>query len=192
MARLIAEPIEYRLSILAGERILVGKVDAFLKFSVAVSLLLAAGSVGYYYSIYLPARDSQLDRDRKIETARSEYSKQAEQARLAAEKREGEELQAAAREAVQVRYRTCVRTAENNYNYAWAQTCKRISDQAVKNRKDCLSQQVNTKVTCDLLYPDRAPTTECTSLPRALATDMGDELDKTRKRCLEESQAGLQ
>ncbi len=164
-------------------------VDAFLKLSLAVSLLAAAGSVGYYHAIYLPARDSQLDRDRKIESARAEYSRQAEQARLAEENRQAEENQAAAREAVQVRYRTCLTNAENNYSYSWAQACKRISDQAVKDSKDCLSQPVNTKSSCDLLYPERAR--DCTSLPRVLATDIGD-LDKARKRCLDESQAGLQ
>jgi hypothetical protein len=40
-----------------------GAADAFFKVSLAVSMLAAAGSAGYYYSIYLPARDSQLDRD---------------------------------------------------------------------------------------------------------------------------------
>jgi hypothetical protein len=58
-----------------------GTVDAFLKVSVAASLLLAAGSVGYYHSIYLPGRDAQLDRERKLDAARAEYSRQAEQAR---------------------------------------------------------------------------------------------------------------
>jgi hypothetical protein len=37
-----------------------GAVDAFLKVSLAVTLLAAAGSVGYYYAIYLPARDQQV------------------------------------------------------------------------------------------------------------------------------------
>ena len=172
----------------AGER-MPGAVDAFLKVSLAVSLLAVAGSVGYYYAIYLPARDAQIDRDRKVDAAFAEYSRQAEQARLAVEKRESEEARTAAREAVQVRYRTCLRTAESVYQINWSHECKRISDQNTKSRKDCLAQG-SPKATCDVLYPDLPA--ECTSLPRITATDIGNELDKARKRCLEESQAGLQ
>jgi hypothetical protein len=54
-----------------------GTVDAFLKVSIAASLLLAAGSVGYYYSIYLPKRDAQIDRERLIERSRVEITEKA-------------------------------------------------------------------------------------------------------------------
>jgi hypothetical protein len=179
-----------------------GAVDAFLKISLAVSLLGAAGSVGYYYSVYLPLRDAQLDRDRKLDAARSEDSRRAEKARLAAEKleaeiksaeekREAEERQAAEREAIQSRYRSCISRAELNYNANWAQSCKRISDKAAKDYKECISGTLG-KTACDSIYTERnASPTNC-SLPRVVGQDINDELDKTRKRCLEESRAGLQ
>jgi hypothetical protein len=95
-----------------------GPIDAFLKVSVAMSLLGAAGSVSYYYSIYLPARDAKLDHDRISEAARLDYSKQVEQAQLAAEKRDAEEKDTATREA-EGRYRTCIAIAERNYTSSW-------------------------------------------------------------------------
>jgi hypothetical protein len=79
-----------------------GTVDAFLKVSIAASLLLAAGSVGYYYSIYLPKRDAQIDRERLIERSRVEITEKAVAARLQAEKEEAESQAAAARLSAQV------------------------------------------------------------------------------------------
>jgi hypothetical protein len=167
-----------------------GPVDTFLKLCVGISLLGAAGSVGYYYSIYLPARDTQLDRDRKLEAARAEYSRRAEQERIAAEKHATEERQAAAREASQVAYQVCIQTAEGIYNSGWASNCKRIAEQNSKANKDCLTQGT-PKSSCDAIYANRDTSTNC-ALPRVLATDLDDQLDKARKRCLEENRAGLQ
>jgi lysyl-tRNA synthetase class I len=180
----------------------VSTADAFLKASIAVSVLIASASISYYYLRYLPERDAQMESDRKLERARAEYSKQAEQARLAnelrdadarraAEQRDADERQDAAREAIQVRYRGCLRVAESNYSANWAQACKRISDDASKNYKDCLAIGGTMKASCDSTYANRTSSPNC-SLPRVIATDIGDEMDKAKKRCLEESRAGLQ
>jgi len=64
---------------------MVGKVDAFLKLCVAAAMLVVSASVAYYYVIYLPQREIQLDRDRWREAAGAEYTRRAERARLAAE-----------------------------------------------------------------------------------------------------------
>lgn len=111
-----------------------GKVDSFLKVSIAASVLIASGSVANYYLRYLPQRDTQTENDRKLERARTEYSRQAEQARLAAENQANEEKQAADRETVQSRYQLCVRTAEISYSRGWADQCKRVADKAQKQR----------------------------------------------------------
>jgi hypothetical protein len=159
-----------------------GPIDTFLKLCVGVSLLGAAGSVGYYYSVYLPARDSQLDRDRKLEAARADYAKQAEQERIAAEKRDAEARQAAAREASQATYQICIQSAGANYNTGWASNCRRIGEQNAKSNKDCLAQGT-AKTYCDNVYSNRDASPNC-ALPRILATDLNDQLEKARKRCL--------
>jgi hypothetical protein len=48
-----------------------------------------------------------------------------------------------------------------------------------------------SKEVCVSMYSGRDASPSC-SLPRALGTDLSDELDKSRKRCLDESRAGLQ
>jgi hypothetical protein len=151
----------------------------------------AASSIGYYYAVYFPSRDAQVDRDRKLEATRVEYSRQAEQARLAAEKRDAEIEQAAAREAVQARYQNCVRRAEDFYSSSWANQCKRIADKAAKELKDCLSQGALDKGGCETIYGRHDSSPNC-GLPRPVGSDLGDELDKSRRRCLDESRAGLQ
>lgn len=164
-------------------------------------MLGAAGSVGYYYSVYLPSRDAQIDHESKLQAARAEYARQADQARQAAERREAEarataerqeaeEKKTAEREAIQRRYRTCMRNAEVNYSTSWEDACKRISDQAAKGHRECISKGI-AKSTCDLIYPSRERNPDC-SLPRTVGNDITEVLEKSRTRCLDESRAGLQ
>jgi hypothetical protein len=42
---------------------LAAKFDGILKLSIIASLLLAASGIGYYYAVYLPGRDAQLDNE---------------------------------------------------------------------------------------------------------------------------------
>ena len=176
---------------------MVGKVDAFLKLCVAAAMLVVSASVAYYYVIYLPQRDTQLDRDRWREAARVEFTRQVEQTRLAAEqarrdeeRREAESAQAAAREASQQRYQNCLRTAEDIYSSNWATQCKRIADKAAKDLKDCIVQGIADKEKCESIY-GRDASLNCI-LPRVVGADISDVLDRSRKRCLDENRAGLQ
>jgi hypothetical protein len=167
------------------------KIDAFLKISIAASAVLAAASVGYYHLVYLPARDVQVDVERKLERARAEYSRLAEQARIADEKRAAEEKQATDKEAVQIRYQLCVRSAESFYSNSWTKECKRISDNSAKAHADCIAKAKGDTSFCDQVYKITDGSPSC-SLPRTIATDLGEELEKTRNRCLQESRSGLQ
>ena len=57
------------------------KIDALLKISVAVSLVVASGSVAYYHLVYVPQKDARIELERKTENARAEYARQDERAR---------------------------------------------------------------------------------------------------------------
>ena len=50
-----------------------GRADGFLKISLGLAFLVAAGSAGYHYAVYIPTRDAQLDNERRFEKAHSEY-----------------------------------------------------------------------------------------------------------------------
>ena len=61
---------------------LAGKIDAILKLSVVVSVLLASSSFGYYYLVHLPHRDAQFEPERVLERLRAAAKKRAEQEQL--------------------------------------------------------------------------------------------------------------
>jgi hypothetical protein len=92
----------------------VGKLDALLKVSVIAGVLFASASIGYYFSVYLPHRDLQLDAQRIEEKQRADAAKQAQQERQ-------DEEQATA----QMRYQACLKDASDNYSAVWASSCKR-------------------------------------------------------------------
>jgi len=138
-----------------------GPVDAFLKVSIAAAAaLFASASIGYYYVLYLPHRDAQLDRDRRMEAAHADLAKQADFARQAAEKRESEERQAEQRQAVQTRYRICISDVSRNYSESWADECKKASDEAKKKRADCFAKG-SGKDMCDILSPVQEFSADC-------------------------------
>jgi hypothetical protein len=88
-----------------------------------------------------------------------------------------------------LRYRTCIRIAEGNYSATWTQQCKKISDRASKDYKDCLSKGTFDKATCDTLYSERDASPDC-ALPRTIGTDISDILDKARRAFLDPSRLG--
>jgi hypothetical protein len=168
-----------------------GSVDAFLKLSIAVSLLGAAGSVGYYHSIYLPTRDAQLDRDRKMEAAKQEYARRAEAEARQSEAQAQEDRREAEKGAIRDRYQRCVRIADMSYDSNWALNCKKLADKQSKDRSECLSGGIMQKAACESLYPPRDVTASC-SLPRVIAADLDSDRNRAHEMCLRESQAGLQ
>jgi hypothetical protein len=165
-----------------------GAADTFLKISLAAALLVAAGSVGYYYSVYLPARDAQLDRERRFESALAETSRQAERARIAEEKRALEEKRIAEKEELQNRYQLCIASAEDNYSRNWAEQCKKVAGKAQADRTDCLAKG-QPKSTCELIHPVSDASPNCTLQGGKV---LNDRLQQSRDRCLQESRLGLQ
>jgi hypothetical protein len=170
---------------------LAGAIDSLLKISIAASVLIASGSISYYYMRYLPERDAQIENERKLENARTEYARQVEQSRAAAEKTADIERQAADKEATQTRYKICLKNADSNYSFAWADQCRKIADAAQKNRSECISKSTTDKSSCDLIYPKVDFNPDC-SLNRAIGNDLNDQLQKSHERCLQESRLGLQ
>jgi hypothetical protein len=86
-----------------------GKIDALLKVCIVLSVLLVSSSVGYYYLVYLPARDAQIDFERALENARIDAAKRAEQERTLLQQQAIEQRQSAERAATQFRYDACLK-----------------------------------------------------------------------------------
>jgi len=156
---------------------LAGKLDTFLKLSIIASVFMASASVGYYYLVYLPRRDAQLDFqyqmerkavevEKRQERARAEAEKEAEQQRLRLEEQAREERQAAEKAGAQQRYQQCIKIARSDYETSWAAECKRIAIEVRKADPTC-------------------------TLPRKIGADLTDRLHQEVDRCLQENKAGL-
>jgi hypothetical protein len=143
--------------------------DAFLKISVALSLLGAAG-VGYYHF-------AQLTRRAETEARLSEAQSR-------------EERSAAGKAAIQDRYQTCVNVADLAYNSNWALNCEKLAEKQIELRSDCLAGGLLRKELCEALHP--LPTGRKCSLPHLIGSDLDSERNRAREMCLRESEAGLQ
>lgn len=148
--------------------------------------MLAAGSVGYYYSVYLPNRDAELDGERRLEKARAEFARKSAEERALAEREAAEQKQTREKAEIQARYEYCITRAERAYDTNWTSTCKSLADKARKDRASCTLPPA----TCDSMYPVRDPTVAC-SLPQSLASSINTDLERSKNRCLQESNAGL-
>jgi hypothetical protein len=170
-----------------GGQVLAGGVDALVKLSVAASVLLASGSVGYYYVVYLPDRDAGIAREQKLEKAKAELTRHVDQQRREAEQRAADERRANDQAEAKAAYQSCVALADRSYNAMWASTCKRLADKDAKDRADCVAKGSSF---CDI-YKQGDGSPSC-SLPRVLASDLDTTHEKSRDRCLQESKSGLQ
>jgi hypothetical protein len=139
-----------------------GRADGFLKISFGLAFLVAAGSVGYHYAVYIPTRNTQLDSERLLEKAHAEF----------------------ARKTAQAAYETCVAQVEENYNAMWASSCKSLAETA----RSLFGRACGDAEPCGKIF-DAGP--NC-SLPTAVASSNNSELNRGKDRCLQESQAGLQ
>jgi len=170
---------------------LAAKIDALFKLSMIASLLLAASGVGYYYAVYLPGRDAQLDGERALEKTRAYAQKRAAQVQLASEQRELELRRSVEKAAAESRYQTCLNSASAAHDASWAAECKRIAEKVIGDHAACLSKSKLSQGYCDAAYRARDGSPNCT-LPLAIATELDGGLNKARKRCLQERQAALE
>lgn len=172
------------------------KIDAVLKLSIIASLLLASSGIGYYYAVYLPRRDAQLDNE-LLEKIRAYADQRAEQAQLASEQPEMEQRQSAEKVATEMEkaaaetgYQTCLNSASVTHDASWAAECKRLAEKAVEGHAECLSRSKLSQGYCDTAYRTRDASPNCT-LPLAIATSLDGDLNRARNRCLQERNAAL-
>jgi len=175
-----------------------GKLDAIFKLSIIGSVILASLSVGYYYVLYLPHRDAQLDIERKMERARADDLLHAEQERVLAEQERArsdqralEQRQLAEKAAIKLSYDNCLLDAEGDYSNAWAAKCNALREVLAKQHADCIADRFMTKAICDESHKVPDASASC-KLPHTIAVDVQDSWDKARNRCLQESIAGVQ
>jgi hypothetical protein len=169
------------------------KIDAILKLSVVVSVLLASSSVGYYYLVHLPHRDAQFEHELALERLRAAAKNHAEQEQLVfdqqASERRAAEQQAVEKQEKANRYQTCLSRATDNYNASRLAACNRPREKVIKDRDDCIKLGFSERV-CAMAHVVREASPNCT-LPRVVALSLDADAEKARDRCLEDDRIGL-
>jgi hypothetical protein len=167
------------------------KMDWLLKLGVAALITLAAGGAGYYYGVYVPAREARMAHKRQLEQERVDAAARAAVAQLLAEQKASQQRVAAAQAAAQDRYQACLAGASAGHDAAWAAACQRRADQAQTERADCLANDQLPRTYCDSSYPPRDASSHCT-LPADISSPLDADLASARDRCLQESKATVQ
>ena len=160
------------------------KMDWF-KALLAASALIAASGAGYYFFIYLPARD-KVALEEKRSAGRLEAEQQAgiaeaeQQAKIAAA-----EQPAPIAEAQQpAPIADCVHRAEIEYTATWNSHC---ASQAKKNRDhyaNCIAQRLGRGF-CQDYYGEQSAV-KC-GLPRTVAQAINDNLHREKELCYQQS-----
>jgi hypothetical protein len=161
------------------------KINAVLNISLAVSLVLASSSVGYYYLTYLPRRDAEPERVvERLRAAASQSLSELQDLEQRAEQKATEKRQALEKGN---RYQACLSRATDKYNASRLATCNRPREKIIKDRDDCVKLGFSEKV-CAMAHvvPEASP--NCT-LPRAVALSLDGEVEKEHNRCRDEESA---
>lgn len=166
-------------------------MNTLFKLSLIVSLLLVSSGVAFYYAVYLPRRDAQLDNERELEKAQADARNSVAQQRSLAKQKKSEQRQAEAKVGAEAHYQTCLNRANVTYATSWAAECKRLAEKAVADRAECLTQPKLPKGYCDAAYRPRDASPNCI-LPPKVATALDGDLSEGRNRCQRERQAALQ
>ncbi len=166
-------------------------MNTLFKLSLIVSLLLASSGVAFYYAVYLPRRDAQLDNERELEKAQADARNRVAQERSLAKQKKSEQRQAEAKVGAEAHYQTCLNRANVTYATSWAAECKRLAEKAVADRAECLTKPKLPKGYCDAAYRPRDASPNCI-LPPRVATGLDGDLSEGRNRCQRERQAALQ
>jgi hypothetical protein len=167
------------------------KLNTLLKLSLIAALLLASSGVGYYYAVYLPARDTQKNEQRLAEALHAYGRQRAEAARAVAAQQQKEQRRAADKEAAESRYETCLSGASANRDAAWSEACKRLADQALEDRGNCLANKKLPQGYCGAAYRSRDASPHC-MLPADIAAAIDGNLTLAHKQCRQQRNAALQ
>jgi hypothetical protein len=170
---------------------LAAKIDALFKLGIVVSLLIASSGVAYYYVLYLPGRDARIEQAGASGRLLAYGQMRAKQERFVVERRQADQHQAVERAQASVRYETCLDSARVRHDAAWAATCKRLAERALRDHADCLTKSNLSQIYCDAAYRTRDGSANCT-LPVEEATDLDGGLNAARNRCVRERNAALQ
>ncbi|MBT9155023.1 MAG: hypothetical protein DDT39_01713 [Firmicutes bacterium] len=141
-------------------------MDKFLGRTLGVAALLAGAGVFYHYVIHLPG----LEREKKAEKAAAAESLAEQQQQRASQ------------------YQLCIYTAQQNYDYNWAEACTSVAAENTRDLKNCLAtpsivqNEFMGRQWCEKQYGDIDPSPNC-SLPGKRADGVNEYHAEALKQC---------
>ena len=150
-----------------------GIADTVLKLSVAVAFLIAGVSVGYYFLVYVPAKDARAQAAATAAAANATAQQAASQ-------------QAATRRAAN--YNSCLAAADTAYHADWNSNCATRSQQREADFNRCVGGFLSESDCRD--QNPYIPPTDC-QLPTVVADSINGELKDAKDRCLQQAKDGL-
>jgi hypothetical protein len=156
---------------------MVEKSQEYLRLAIAAAVLLIGLSVAYHYVIYIPKRDHEKELDAQ---AKADADAKLLQAKDDAYKKLAQDRQTS--------YKICLSNAQANYDQRWNGSCKTLSDEADKNRTQCVKSG-GTEEGCENSFPFR-PANGC-ELPSAMSSTYDAGLKDSQDRCLDEAKSGV-
>jgi len=149
---------------------MLNRADEILKLALAAAALLIAGSIGYYYAVFLPGQAiesakqiADTERAKREQTDKIEAKKSADAANAKNE------------------YELCLGNAQANYDSRWQNSCKSIHDRAQKSKADCLAQYGPYSYCSGIEVP---PARDC-SLPNQVSQNYDHGLENDKRLCFE-------
>ena len=167
-------------------------MDKFIKFMIAIAVLLAGGGVFYHYVVFLP----HVERAKQEQLADENRVKQ-EQLAEAKKGVESEKQASALRElSKQIVYEQCLTSARVNYEANWAAACVTAATESERKQRNCLADsavianQYMGPSWCRSTYPYLERSPSCT-LPGGVADNVNSYFTSAKQKCMEEAKAGL-
>jgi hypothetical protein len=167
------------------------KLKQLLPISLIAALLLASSGVGYYYAVYLPARNAQQNEQSLAEALHAYGRQRAEAVRAVTEQQHTKQRLAADKAAAESRYATCLSSASATHDAAWSDACRRLADQALEDRGNCLANKKLPQGYCGAAYRSRDSSPHCI-LPADVASAIDGNLTVARNQCRQQRNAALQ
>lgn len=182
-------------------------MDKFFKFSIALAVLIGAGSAFYYFVIFLPEierqKEERLVREQQRNAKKDERVEQKiERGFITNERRYEQSRQDVVqeRDTKQQSYDSCRASARAAYDVNWSQACMAVFNNRQAILHNCIeaARQIrnnnelsrNQESACNSRFGNFAYSPQC-ALPQAQAEAINRQSQANQNRCLSEARLNL-
>lgn len=171
-------------------------IKLILASALALAIVLAGGSVFYYFTIFIPNFEKEK---LALEQRKVEQQQQTEKERIEREKQaETDAKNAAAQKESQrsIAYAQCLNNANKAYTSNWANNCKMVAKQNAAKLENCLnnesimSNSLMGESYCRNQFGQTEENPDC-SLPTHLANSVEESFKQQKEQCMEEAKNAL-